>query len=271
MSWFWIAAMTASFSAPLPEASWVVVNDTVMGGVSSSDVRVDSEGSVLFEGELSLENNGGFTSTRALLRGANWAGVDALRIRVQGDGRSYLVTARVAGAGMGRLYYRADVQTVAGGVTDVVLSFDDFDCYAYGTRVRGAPSLRQVANRLESVGFMLADKRPGAFALRIIDVEPISGRSVDGELVPPAGDVSDVFGLAIQQGVPLYNDGQPDRCADVYMTAVQSALLLGAQGLSDEDRIRLGRALRDASRESDPAARAWVLRYAMDAVMAPSL
>jgi monofunctional biosynthetic peptidoglycan transglycosylase len=263
--------MTVSLSAPLPQASWVVVNDTVMGGVSSSQVRVDSEGAVLFEGDLSLENNGGFTSTRAMLGGANWSGVEAIRIRVAGDGRSYLATARVAGTGMRRLYYRMEVPTVAGEITDVVLPLDSFDCYAYGTRVPGAPSLREVAYRMDSVGFMLADKQPGAFALRILEMEPVRLASGQPDMVPPPGNVNTVFALAIEQGAPLYNNGQPERCADVYMTAVQSALMLGADGLSENDRVRLAQAIREASRESDPSTRAWLLRYAMDAVMAPSL
>ena len=267
----WVFLMQSSVAAPLGDARWVVVNDTVMGGVSSSDVRLDAEGAVLFEGNLSLDNNGGFTSTRALLEGANWSGVDGLRIRVRGDGRTYLATARVGGSGMGRLYYRASVPTVAGEVTEVVLSLDDFECYAYGRRVGGAPPLREAASRMDSVGFMLADKRPGAFALRILDLEPVSSGADEADLVPPVGNVTTVFAMAIEQGAPLYNDGQPERCADVYMTAIQSALLLGAEGLSDADRVRLGRALRDASREADPSTRAWMLRYAMDSVMAPSL
>ena len=48
-----------------PEGRWMVVNDGVMGGVSRSTIRRgDDVGTAVFEGTLSLENNGGFASVR---------------------------------------------------------------------------------------------------------------------------------------------------------------------------------------------------------------
>ena len=46
--------------------SWQIVNDGVMGGISSSRM-VEADGVLNFEGELSLENNGGFASARRLV------------------------------------------------------------------------------------------------------------------------------------------------------------------------------------------------------------
>ena len=43
---------------------WNAVNDDVMGGRSSSSMRLTSDGSAVFEGEVSLDNNGGFASVR---------------------------------------------------------------------------------------------------------------------------------------------------------------------------------------------------------------
>ena len=39
---------------------WTIVNDGVMGGLSRSRILVSDERTVVFEGRLSLENNGGF-------------------------------------------------------------------------------------------------------------------------------------------------------------------------------------------------------------------
>ena len=47
----------------LDPAPWQSINDGVMGGVSSGTMTVSPNGLVL-EGELSLENNGGFASVR---------------------------------------------------------------------------------------------------------------------------------------------------------------------------------------------------------------
>ena len=46
-------------------ADWFVVNDGVMGGVSSSTMEV-IDGLGVFAGVLSLDNNGGFATNRVL-------------------------------------------------------------------------------------------------------------------------------------------------------------------------------------------------------------
>ena len=43
---------------------WIIVNDVVMGGRSSSTFKLDEDGLGVFEGNISLENNGGFSSLR---------------------------------------------------------------------------------------------------------------------------------------------------------------------------------------------------------------
>ena len=62
------------------ERDWVVVNDTVMGGVSSSSVEAHNEEGVVFKGFLSLENNGGFTSARLDLGRPDWTAYDGLSV-----------------------------------------------------------------------------------------------------------------------------------------------------------------------------------------------
>ena len=44
--------------------NWRVVDDGVMGGKSLGNFRLDASGHGVFEGEISLENNGGFSSVR---------------------------------------------------------------------------------------------------------------------------------------------------------------------------------------------------------------
>ncbi|MGY8883923.1 MAG: CIA30 family protein, partial [Flavobacteriales bacterium] len=43
---------------------WTIVDDVVMGGRSSGNFRLNDDGHGVFEGEISLENNGGFSSVR---------------------------------------------------------------------------------------------------------------------------------------------------------------------------------------------------------------
>ena len=48
--------------------NWNVVDDTVMGGRSSSQFSLNPEGFGVFEGVVSIENNGGFSSLRYRLK-----------------------------------------------------------------------------------------------------------------------------------------------------------------------------------------------------------
>ncbi len=52
------------FADPSTVALWNPINDGVMGGVSSSQMRHDPAGHAVFTGRVSFENNGGFASVR---------------------------------------------------------------------------------------------------------------------------------------------------------------------------------------------------------------
>ena len=72
------------------EPSWYTVDDRVMGGISSSVVRVDPNlDHLTFSGNVSLENNGGFASTRSDWVGYDLRGYDGILMRVFGDGNVY--------------------------------------------------------------------------------------------------------------------------------------------------------------------------------------
>ena len=61
------------FRDPAQRQAWTSVDDRVMGGVSASPVTVTAEG-LVFSGEVSLANNGGFALIRARLSEYDLAG-----------------------------------------------------------------------------------------------------------------------------------------------------------------------------------------------------
>ena len=104
-------------------AGWSIQNDTVMGGVSNSRTEwVD--GQLIFAGDLSLDNNGGFCSMRSPVSadfGALAAGATALTLTATGDDQVYLVQVRTD-----RDLFVQRI-TVASGTEDTyVLPFADF-------------------------------------------------------------------------------------------------------------------------------------------------
>jgi hypothetical protein len=148
--------------APEP---WQAINDGVMGGVSSGRM-VGGDGVLRFEGELSLENNGGFASVRRLVE-QDLAEAGGVRLELRGDGRDYQFRLRQDGRFDG-VAWRAGF-TTTGEWQTVEISFEDFVPVFRGRRVPQAGPVEPV--RIRQVGFMLADKKPGPFALEIRAIE----------------------------------------------------------------------------------------------------
>lgn len=114
-----------SFAEPGSVDDWTNVDDTVMGGVSASTTTW-SEGQMVFTGELSLENNGGFTSVRGPLDaelGKLLADSGAIVIDAEGDGRTYVLQIRTSGDGQ----YVARFATVAGQPQRYRLALEAFE------------------------------------------------------------------------------------------------------------------------------------------------
>jgi len=253
--WFgWLLAL------PLTDLDWFVVNDTVMGGVSSSTVELGE--SVLFAGDLSLEQNGGFASVRTPLPRGALVSATALQLQLRGDGRTYDVTLRRSDVPLRAGSYRVQVKTEPTGVTTVVLPLSDFQPTSFGRRVAGAPALDSDLARIDTFGVLLADKNPGAFELELLELTVIGGA------VPRAeghGDVLDGLTDAVQLGVPLFNAGNIDGCRRVYTKALEP--LRDDPVLTPGERAIVGDAL-DGAATLDATQAAWTLRYAIDTVLA---
>lgn len=69
--------------------NWVVTNDVVMGGKSSGAFRLNPEGHGVFEGFVSLDNNGGFSSVKYKFKRRLIENFTRIVLRVKGDGKKY--------------------------------------------------------------------------------------------------------------------------------------------------------------------------------------
>ena len=67
---------------------WRVVNDGVMGGLSSGRLEIDDDGNGIFYGFVSLDNYGGFTSIR-LRKKVKLNNYNKIVLRVFGDNKLY--------------------------------------------------------------------------------------------------------------------------------------------------------------------------------------
>jgi hypothetical protein len=74
---------------------WVVVDDDVMGGLSSSNLSINKRGNGVFEGIISTANYGGFCSVRLDLKKTLLKDKTSLRIRIKGDGKEYQLRIKI--------------------------------------------------------------------------------------------------------------------------------------------------------------------------------
>ena len=155
--------MLVDFEEVAPEP-WFVVNDGVMGGRSTSTLRLSEPGVAVFEGILSLENNGGFASVRVGLSAAALAGATRIFLRVRGDGKRYQLRLR-PGRRMDGVAFGRSFETTPGQWTIVELPIESFEPTFRGYRPRSVPPL-DPANAGQ-IGLMLTDKQEGDFRLEI--------------------------------------------------------------------------------------------------------
>jgi len=164
-----IAAEPASkpvtdFSDAAAAKKWLSVNDNVMGGVSDGGLRITDDKTLEFSGNISLENQGGFASIRTRSADLGLDGYDTIILRVKGDGRTYYLDLRTASL-FAAASYRAPLKTQKDAWQEVRVPLKDFEYSAFGKRIAGAEAL--TANKVQSVGFTLADKQAGPFRLEV--------------------------------------------------------------------------------------------------------
>lgn len=70
-------------------SNWKVVDDVVMGGRSSGHFGINEEGHAVFQGNVSLENNGGFSSVRYTFDMKKIDNYSKINIVLKGDGKQF--------------------------------------------------------------------------------------------------------------------------------------------------------------------------------------
>jgi len=147
------------FSEADSVVGWNVQNDTVMGGVSQSSVEwVD--GTLVFAGRVSLDNNGGFASVRGPFGEATPAGADSLVLTAAGDGRTYVVQL-VTGTDS---YIRRFVAEPGENV--YTMPFDEFEATSFMLDPV-TPRGPLVSEAIGQFAIYILDKQEGEFELRL--------------------------------------------------------------------------------------------------------
>ena len=171
-----VAPLTSKMSPSLnliiqaTQTDWRAVNDDVMGGISRGNFRQTNDALVFF-GELSRENNGGFASIRTAVN-LDLSSTSGISMEVIGDGRAYQFFMQTDARLQERfpINFTHRFSTLPGEPTVVAFSFADLEPRWRGQSLE---SYQFDAKKIEQVGFLIADGREGPFELRIGNVSTI--------------------------------------------------------------------------------------------------
>jgi len=162
------------FKASTNSSTWQIVNDDVMGGVSTSRFQILANGGAVFIGVVSLENDCGFASVRSAPARHDLTGCRCFVIRLRGDGRRYKFTARME-TGFNTPLYQCAFETNRGAWEEHRLAFKDFVPTFRGRILTDVPPLDP--GKITSVGLLISEKQDGPFQLEVawIKTAPLSG------------------------------------------------------------------------------------------------
>ena len=140
---------------------WRIVNDGVMGGVSQANIYLSEVNNIIFTGNVSLENNGGFASIRRGFDGDQLKGLSTFLLKVKGDGNIYKFRMTTKGS---YANYSADFKTIKGQWMDIKIPVENFKPYYFGRSIR-APKFK--VHKVNSMSILISDKQEGNFSLEI--------------------------------------------------------------------------------------------------------
>lgn len=143
---------------------WMVVNDGVMGGVSHSNLKLHSDGHLIFEGEVSTNYGGGFASVRTDYENWEIGKYEGFILRVKGDGKTYQFRCRL-GININQIAYRHYFLPNDEDWQEIYLPFTEFLPTYRGRVLTNSPPLDP--KEIKQLGFMISDKQVGNFKLEI--------------------------------------------------------------------------------------------------------
>ena len=153
--------MIFDFHKEADTQAWRIINDTVMGGQSSSDFALTKEGHGRFKGHVSLANNGGFSSLRYDLKPLSVEDYTHISLKIKGDGKRYQFRVKAKASDYySYIYYfetNGQWQTIKIPLNDMYPTFRG--------RTLDLPNFSK--DTIEELGFLIGNKKEQNFQLLI--------------------------------------------------------------------------------------------------------
>jgi len=144
--------------------NWYVVDDGVMGGRSQGILGLSEDGYARYEGKVSLENNGGFSSIRYRLKPLKVADFKQVVLKVRGDQKRYQFRAKPSA--YDRQSYITYFDTT-GEWQEIRIPMKDLYPTFRGRRLN-MPNFP--GQELSEIAFLIGNKKAEAFQLEIAQI-----------------------------------------------------------------------------------------------------
>lgn len=144
---------------------WRIVDDVVMGGMSNGNFSLDTNGIGVFQGSISLENYGGFSSVRHRFEKAEVAKHTKFVIRLKGDGKNYQF--RIKANAYDRYSYIKSFSTT-GKWENIEINLNDMYPSFRGRKLN-KPNFS--SSHIEEMTFLIANKKKENFKLMLDKIE----------------------------------------------------------------------------------------------------
>ncbi len=158
------ALLIFDFTKDADVTNWYVVNDTVMGGVSAGKMGVDADGHGVFNGHVSLDNNGGFSSIKYDAGKTKLQGFSKFVIKLKGDGKGYQFRVKTKN---NEYYSYIFSFTTTGNWQTIEIPFNSMKPSFRG-RSLDIPNFP--GEHLEEIGFLIGNKKAEDFNLLIDNI-----------------------------------------------------------------------------------------------------
>jgi monofunctional biosynthetic peptidoglycan transglycosylase len=143
---------------------WLIVNDGVMGGLSRSTFILSDSNTAIFSGNVTLENNGGFASTRTKAMQIQLDGFIGILIRVKGDGKKYQFRIRTNDRFDG-VSYRHYFETKLNQWQTISIPFNKFVPVFRGQILRDVDPISP--KDIQQLGILISDNQTDEFQLEV--------------------------------------------------------------------------------------------------------
>ncbi len=152
------------FGQTFENKPWAIVNDGVMGGKSQSQV-IEHKNSLVFSGEISLKNNGGFASLQSPKENQDLSQFTHVAIKYRSSGQDFALRLLKYQA-FYRPHFKHYFKPTDGEWQLVSIPLSDFEEYVLSSPT-GATISKTDLQEIIRLGIIVSNKKEGPFSIEI--------------------------------------------------------------------------------------------------------